>query len=99
MIVILHVSIHQSVHPIVTLLKIVLLYYENPHPYQKIFHRYVVNVEVNASVQLVQKLSVVKIQLFKSIEQAIQIFPDNVVINLIALRVGELKGNIYNNKR
>jgi hypothetical protein len=41
-------------------------------------------------VHHVQKLSAEKIQSFKYIAQAIQIFPENVVINLIVLRVGEI---------
>jgi hypothetical protein len=49
---------------------------------------------VDVFVRHAQKRSVEKIRLFKSIEQAIQIFPDNAVINLIALRVGEIEENI-----
>ena len=68
----------QYVHPIVILLKIILC--------QKIF---AVNLTVVVFVQLVRRRFVVKIQLYKSIELAMQIFLDNVVINFIALRVGE----------
>lgn len=46
-------------------------------------------------VHHVQKLSVEKIQLYKYIVQEIQKFLDNVVINIIALRVG--KNIIRNN--
>jgi von Willebrand factor type C domain len=43
-------------------------------------------------VHHVRKRYVEKIQLFKSIELAIPISQDNAVINLIALRVGEIEG-------
>ncbi len=81
--------IHQFVHQIVILSKIILLYYEHHFPSQKIFHQSVVNLVVIVYVHHVQKLYVEKILLFKYIVQAIHIFQDNVVINLIALRVGE----------
>ena len=85
----LFVITKHSVQRIVIVSEIVDVY-----PRQKIFHQYVVNLMVDAFVRHVQKRSVEKIRLFKSIEQAIRIFPDNAVINLNALRVGELGGNI-----
>jgi hypothetical protein len=42
-------------------------------------------------VHRVEKHFVEKIQSFKFIERAIRVNPDNVVINLIALRVGEIR--------
>ena len=56
---------------------------------REISHQFAANPVVNARVLHVRKQSVEKIQLFKSIEQAIHIFPVNVAINSIALRVGE----------
>ncbi len=92
----LYRSIHQSVHLTVTFLKIKLLFSAHHYLHPKIFHPSVANVEVNVSVHHVQKFNVEKIPLFKYIVQAIQIFLGNVVINIIALRVGEIEGNIDN---
>lgn len=66
-----------------------LLYFDHHFLSRKISHRFAAIPVVNACVRHVRRQSVEKIQLFKSIEQAIRIFLVNVAINSIALRVGE----------
>ena len=62
--------------------------------YQAIFPRDVVKLVVNACVHHVRKRFAEKMPSFKSIAPEILIFLDNAVINSIALRVGEIVGQM-----